>query len=182
MTPQKGVADDQLGQYYRRVSAIADRLGKSLSFQFVMDMLQRIHDGFVRRVRVDRTRTPVQIIDATGRFRGYIDEKVLAEMPLAGREEDDVIVFELDYDPTVDELDREYESRDLKPDPSALAQAMTDDPAFADERPIAVYWRNSNGQACYAIFVRWEDDGRGVHVGCSDDRWSRSSRFAGVRK
>lgn len=45
MTPNKGVEDDQLGQYYRRVGAIADRLGKSLSFKDVMETLQRIHDG-----------------------------------------------------------------------------------------------------------------------------------------
>lgn len=45
MTLLKSVTDDQLGQYYRRTSAIADRLGKSLEFEQVMDALQRIHDG-----------------------------------------------------------------------------------------------------------------------------------------
>ncbi|MDO8565205.1 MAG: hypothetical protein Q7R67_01075 [bacterium] len=45
MTLNMGVADDQLGQYYRRTAAIADRLGKSLEFEAVMDALQRIHDG-----------------------------------------------------------------------------------------------------------------------------------------
>lgn len=41
----RGVADDQLGQYFRRMTAIADRLGKSLDYAKVMAALQRIHDG-----------------------------------------------------------------------------------------------------------------------------------------
>ena len=45
MTLNASVTDDQLGQYYRRTTAIADRLGKSLTFEKVMDELQRIHDG-----------------------------------------------------------------------------------------------------------------------------------------
>lgn len=45
MTLNTRVADDQLGQYYRKTAAIADRLGKSLDFGSVMDALQRIHDG-----------------------------------------------------------------------------------------------------------------------------------------
>ena len=45
MTLNTRVADDQLGQYYRRTAAIADRLGKYLDFEAVMSALQRIHDG-----------------------------------------------------------------------------------------------------------------------------------------
>ena len=45
MTLSLSVADDRLGQYYRRMTAIADRLDKSLPFESVMDALQRIHDG-----------------------------------------------------------------------------------------------------------------------------------------
>lgn len=58
MTLHEGVEDDQLGQYYRRTMAIADRLGKSLSFKDVMEMLQRIHDGEFGQLGV-----PVNIID-----------------------------------------------------------------------------------------------------------------------
>src|SRR3989344_4339366 len=39
------VADDQLGAYYRKTVAIADRLGKSLRYEDVMAALQRIHDN-----------------------------------------------------------------------------------------------------------------------------------------
>ena len=45
MTLNMSVTDDQLGRYTRRVAAIAERLEKSLSYEKVMDALQRIHDG-----------------------------------------------------------------------------------------------------------------------------------------
>lgn len=51
MTLEKGVTDDQLGRYYRRTAAIADRLGKSLSYDGVMDVMQRLHDKTLRTNR-----------------------------------------------------------------------------------------------------------------------------------
>jgi hypothetical protein len=138
--------------------------------------------NIIRRVvKVDRTKTAAEIIDATGRVKWYIDEEVLAEMPLDGREEDTVEFFELDYDPTVDELDREYEARGLRPDLVAVAQAMTDDPAFTDERSVAVQWRDSQGRTCFAVFNRDVGE-RYVSVYRFGIRWHRLYRFAGVRK
>ena len=134
-----------------------------------------------RTVKVDRSRTAAEVIDATGRVKWYIDQEALAEMPLDGKSEDTVEFFELNYDPSVDELDREYEARGLRPDPAAVAQAMTDDPALADERPVSVQWRNSKGHACYAIFDRYGGK-RDVRVDRGDDGWDRDYRFAGVRK
>lgn len=134
-----------------------------------------------RPVTVDRKPTAVQVIDVTGRVKWYIDQEVMAEMPLAGRVEETVEVFELDYDPTVNELDREYETRGLRSDPPALAQLMIDDPAFADERPVATQWRDKQGRACYALFSRF-DVRREVFVRRFDGRWNRGFRFAGVRK
>lgn len=134
-----------------------------------------------RAVRVDRTRTATEVIDATSRVRWYVDEQVLAEMPLDGREEDTIEFFELDYDPDVEELDREYETRDLRPDPATVAQAMIDDPTFADERPVAVQWRDNKGRACYMFFHRFVSK-RGVSVDWGGGRWGRVCRFAGVRK
>ena len=48
MTLQNGVTDDQLGRFYRKTRAISERLGKSLSFDEVMQALQQIHDGKMR--------------------------------------------------------------------------------------------------------------------------------------
>jgi len=137
-------------------------------------------ENFAREVKVDRTKTAVQVIDATGRVKECIDEEVLAEMPLEGRGEDTVEFFEINHDFTPDGLDREYEARDLRPDPAAVAQAMTDDPAFADERFVGVQWRNSHGHACYAIFDGLDGE-RYVTVRRGGSRLSRGCYFAGVR-
>jgi hypothetical protein len=143
--------------------------------------VEMVSNFVTRHVRVDRSLTPAQAIEATGRVRGYVDEQVLTDIPTEGRDEDDQVVFELGYDPTVDELDREYEDRGLCPDPMGTTKLMADDPAFADERSLVVQWRDSKGRACYAIFGRWPGE-RLVGVNRSDYGWSRSSRFAGVRK
>ena len=45
MTLNTRVTDDQLGAYFRKTVAIADRLGKSLDPDKVMAAMQRIHDG-----------------------------------------------------------------------------------------------------------------------------------------
>ncbi len=45
MTLNISVTDEQLGRFYRRISAIAERLDKSLDYNKVMNELQKIHDG-----------------------------------------------------------------------------------------------------------------------------------------
>lgn len=137
----------------------------------------------VRHVRVNRSCTPAEVIEATGRNKWYIDQEVLAEMPRVGFEEGKVEIFELDYSPTPDELDREYESRGLKPDPYAAAQVVIDDPAFTDkhERPLAVQWRDSRGRVCSAVFY-FNGIRRRVGVGWGCEWWPWYYRFAGVRQ
>lgn len=45
MTLKYALTDDELGQFYKRMNAIVDRLGKSLPFDETMTALQAIHDG-----------------------------------------------------------------------------------------------------------------------------------------
>ena len=134
----------------------------------------------VRHVRVDSTRTPQEVLDATGR-RQYLNPDVVKTMPRGEGEEVDVYFFDLDYDPTVDQLEHEYERHGLEADPIAQAQVNVDDPAFADERPNVCQWGVKNGVASFAVFSRWIDE-RGVDVGRSGDGWNRRYRFGGVRK
>ena len=150
-------------------------------FAVTREHIERFMRMIIRHVCVDRTRTPEQVIDDTGRVRGYIEQDVLDSMPMSGKVEDDAHFFDLDYDATPKELDLEYDKHGLKPDPVAVAQAMADDPAFADERPVAVQWRDGEGRACYAVFDRWCDE-RGVGVGRRGSHWDRDDRFGGVRK
>lgn len=57
MTMSTIVTDEQLGKYFRKMTAIRDRLGKSLPFEKVMHALQEIHDGeFNAIVKIDRTK------------------------------------------------------------------------------------------------------------------------------
>jgi hypothetical protein len=60
MTLNTSVADDQLGQYYRRTAAIADRLDKSLPFDMVMTALQRIHDGLFDGAQVTKKQVVIE--------------------------------------------------------------------------------------------------------------------------
>lgn len=144
--------------------------------------VEAVSSMIVRHVKVDRTRSPQEVLDATGR-KQYTDRDVVKTMPRGEGEgeEVDVYFFNLDYDPTPAELDREYELRQLKADPIAQAQVNTDDPAFADDRPNNCQWGLENGVASFAVFDRWVGE-RDVNVLRYDGRWYRRCRFGGVRK
>lgn len=139
-----------------------------------------VSNMIVRRVKVDRTRTPQQALDATGR-KQYIDRAVVNAMPRGEGEEVDVFFFDLDYGPTVEELDREYNLRGLKADPIAQMRVNVDDPAFADQRPNGCQWGLKSGVASFATFDCWFGE-RYVFVYRLVRRWVRSYRFGGVRK
>lgn len=165
------------------VQAVLEEEGDQLSadmFTALRVRVERRAKMIVRRVRVDRNRTHKEAIEATGRKR-YVDSDVLATAPKGEGEEVDVYFFDLDYDPTVDELDREMEIRGLRPDVDALTEVNQADPAFADDRPNVTQWRDVNGKACYAVFHRWRGE-RGVGVDRDGGGWGRCCRFAGVRK
>ncbi len=81
MTLNTGVADDRLGQYYRRIAAIADRLGKSLDFEKVMSALQRIHDGELDRLVLRPAGFPVWLEIEVG---GKSEDELLAEIVANG--------------------------------------------------------------------------------------------------
>jgi len=143
-------------------------------------MAETVSKLITRHIRVDRTLTHQQALDATER-KQYVNQEVLSLAPKGSGEGVDLCFFDLDYDPTVDELDREMEARGLKPDIDALAAFNAANPAFADDRPNATQWRDAGGNACYAIFNRWIDE-RNVNVTRFDHRWIRDFRFVGARK
>jgi hypothetical protein len=142
-----------------------------------LDMFTRLVSG------INRNQTPQQALDATGR-KQRTTQSVVDSMPRGEGENVELKFFELDYDPTPAELDAEYEQRDLKADPFALMKHMKDDPAFADERPVACQWDlGEDGRASRAALGRSGGEReRDVSVGHSDRRWYRYYRFAGVCK
>ncbi len=158
-----------------------DNLGMVLfaSFRKIVEMVSAM---FTRLVSgINRNQTPQQALDATGR-KQYTTQSVVDAMPHGEGENVELKFFELDYGPTTTELNAEYERHGLTADPFALCKHMQDDPAFADDRPVACQWDlGENGAASYATFIGW-DGGRDVSVDRTVNRWPRGYRFAGVCK
>lgn len=137
----------------------------------------------VRRVKVNRNRTPQEAIDATGR-RQYVDISVVDAMPRGEGEGSEIFFFIPDRLLSDDDLEKEYELRGLKPaDPYSLAAVNEIDPAFADNYPNSTHWKDSNGKWYYAAFDHWVGRGRSVGVDRHTIGWAANCLwFAGVRK
>lgn len=142
--------------------------------------VERFSNLIVRLVRPDRSRTPQAALDATGR-KQYIINSVVASMPKGTGDEAKVVFFKLGRWISDDDLEKEYESRGLKPaDPYSLAAVNEADQVFADEHPNATHWKDADGNWCYAAFGLWcgeryvSVDRRGGR-GWLDDWW-----FAGL--
>jgi len=134
----------------------------------------------VRRVRVNRSRTPHAALEATGR-RLYLTDDVVAAMPRGVEEEVDVCFFNENRFLSGAALQKAYESHGLTPaDPYSVAAVNEDDPAFADDHPNATEWLDKNGKRCYAAFDRWIDE-RDANVSRDDGGWRDDWWFAGVR-
>jgi hypothetical protein len=142
----------------------------------------------IRHATVNRTRTPMEAIDATGRIK-YCNDNVVVTMPQGEGNKKKVFFFKPDasaYDKngniSDDEVAKQFELRGLKPaDPYTLAAANEDDPAFADDHPNGTHWKDAAGKWCYAAFLRWNDK-RYVDVGRLDRDWNDYWWFAGLRK
>lgn len=138
----------------------------------------------VRHVKVDRTRTPQQVLDATGR-RQYVDPDVVASMPGCGDgiEELDVCFFPLRRFASDEEVEEACKLRGLErlADPYVVAQVNTDDPEFADTHPNGTHWKDAEGKWCYFAFDRWHGE-RLVNVHRRALDWRDSWWFAGLRK
>ena len=146
-------------------------------------MAETMTGMIVRHVRVDRTRTPKEVLDATGR-RQYVNASVVESMPGRGEgvEEVDVYFFPLRRFATDEEVEKAHELRSLKAaDPYAVAAANEDDPGFADDHPNNTHWKDADGKRCYATFDRWRVE-RSVYVFRDALDWRGDWWFAGLRK
>src|SRR3989344_8514950 len=98
----------EVGKEPAQLALSVDNLGMRM-FAVFRELAEKLSGLITRHVKVDRTHTPDQVIDRTGRVRWYIDEQVLAKMPRDGFDEGNVVLFELDYHASVDEFCREYQ-------------------------------------------------------------------------
>ena len=134
-----------------------------------------------RIVKVDRKRSPQEVLKATGR-KQYVTDSVVAEMPKGEGEETEVIFFNIGRVVSDNDLEKEYELRGLIPaDPYSLAAVNEADPAFADEHPNGTHWKDAGGNWCFASFGLWVDDRRVLVYRIGHD-WRVDWWFAGVRK
>ena len=163
---------------------VLESQGATLADEFVAAVRKRVEAMsklIVRRVRVNRNRTPQQVLDATGR-KQYTDSGVVEGMPRGEGEEVDVYFFSGHCYLSDAELEKDFDLCGLKPDPYAQAAVNEADPTFADQHPNCTHWRDANGKWCYATFSRWRGGGRGVGVYRGGSGWDGGWWFAGVRK
>mgnify|MGYP001584439331 FL=1 len=147
---------------------------------------EAVSNLIVRKIKVNRNRSPQEALDATGCAQ-YTDRKVVDSMPKGEGDEVEVVFFKLDLSQrngfiSDDDLEKEFELRGLKPaDPISVATVNEAYPAFADEKPHGTHWKDAKGNWCYAAFNRWSGE-RKVDVLRVGSDWYGRWWFAGVRK
>jgi hypothetical protein len=139
-----------------QVQGAIDSQGDEIAQEFV-DMF-RAHveancDMIVRRVKVNRARTPKEALDATHWMESSIDDDVAATMPKYGEEVVDVYFFRVPHhNISEEEIKEAYAFRGLIPDPFAQAAVNEADPDFDDEHLNATFWEDPSGNWCYLTF------------------------------
>lgn len=184
---QIGKIQDLLGAGLRKsglqsepTQEVIETQGDLLVVELVAAVRRRVEavsKMITRPFKVDRTKTPAELLVACKRTPWYIDEKVLALMPMDGPEEGELVFFPLERYVSVVEIPGVLDTHGLVPDYAAQMQVNADDPAFADEHPNGMQWDKN----CCAAFRRG-DSGRGVGVSRGDRDWGGTWWFAGRRK
>ncbi len=128
----------------------------------------------VRQVIVDRSRTPQEVVNATGRKQS-VDGDILATMPQGEGE-----IMHVHFVPTrcrlsVKEVGAFLAQYGLVSDPRAQAAVNEADPAFADDHPNGSQW----GDNCCLMFDRW-DGKRAVRGNRGRHTWRRIWWMGGV--
>ena len=150
-----------------------ENLGMEM-FEVFYTRAEAISGIIIRRVKVDRTRTPQEVIDATGRTQ-YVDKNVLATMPQGEGDEVDVYFVPTKRFVPVEDVPAFLAQYGLVPDPRAQAAVNEADSAFADEHPNGTQW----GDNCYLMFSRWNGK-RNVDCRRSGSGWHDYWFLSGV--
>jgi hypothetical protein len=155
----------------------------------ILDTIRDTESQFRITVRVNRSRSPQQAIEATGRALN-IDREVVASMPKGDGDEVEIVffkivLFKLDIPKqhclSDSDLKNEYLLRGLRPaDPISIAAVNEADPAFADRKPHTSHWKDAKGCWCYITFHCWGGK-REVVVHSNNDDHKDNEWFAGIR-
>lgn len=165
------------------VQLTLERCGPTIVERFIKSLEELVAttaNAIVRTVKVNRNRSPKEMVAALGRVE-YTTNSVVKIIPKGEGEDVTVEFFKLGKYVSDNDLDLEYQKRGLTPDPYAQAAVNEADPAFADEHPNGTHWKDEDGNWCFIAFDR-VGDGRSVSVNRSDGDWSGYWWFGGVRK
>ncbi len=159
-----------------------------MMFTSFRERAELVANLIIRKVTVNRNRTPEEALSATGR-KQYVNDDVVAGMPKGEGDEAEVVFFKPEpWEYTKpglmsdEDLEKALDRRGLKPaDPYSVCAVNEADKAFADEHPNATHWKDSSGKWCFATFYLWFD-GRRMNVRRRGNDWDDRWWFAGVRK
>lgn len=141
-----------------------------------------VGDTITRIVSVNRTRSPQEMLNATGR-KQYVNYDVVQTIPRGEGKKTEVVFLKPGRQMSDDELEKWFDERGFRlADPYSLAKVNQDDSVFADSHPNGTHWKDSDGEWCYAAFYRWSDDERDVRIGRRGPGWYAYWWFGGVRK
>jgi hypothetical protein len=148
-------------------------------------LVEEAIDGFVRSVKPNYSRTPQEMLIATGCEVCSKDEAV-ATMPTDGMRRGNLEFFNLGKYVSDDELELEIIQRGYArlATPYELADVNEKDPTFADLYQNGTHWKDSENRWYFIVFLRLLNE-RIVTV---DRRmilgggWNNQWWFAGVRK
>jgi hypothetical protein len=133
--------------------------------------VEAVSTVIVRQAKVDRTRTPRKVVDATDRQAEYIDRDVLATMPQGEGDEVDVYFLPIKCDMPTNEIPALLAQSGLVSDPRAQAAVNEDNHAFADKYPNVSQWGDN---CCRLVFDWWNERrvfcGRSSYL-CRDVLW-----------
>lgn len=137
--------------------------------------------------KVDRTRTPQEVLKATGCKQDVYDGVVKSMPSGVGDGPEEVFFFKPDFSAkgmnVFDrDLDEAYSLRGLVPaDPYSLAEINRADPTLVSTHPNITFWRDAEGHLCYCRFAVRNDGARGVRSYRYDDDLADGWWLAGVR-
>lgn len=137
----------------------------------------------VKTVKVNRSRTNMEAVNATGRVQS-LSNIVVEEMPTSTEEEMEIyfVPFKKTLSPSA--LEKAVDKVGCKlVDPVALCATNESDSEFADKYPNATQWRDKNGKVCYAAFAQLLlHKKRGVVVRQDEYHWEDEWFFGCVPK
>lgn len=140
-------------------------------FELFRELVEAESKTVTRSAPVNRTRTQMEALKATGRVQ-YVNEAVAIAIPTCIGDHVEMLFVNLGRTVACNKLDSELEKMgfELIVDPVGLAAINEDDPAFADTHPNGTQWKDADGNYCCAVFRCWDAERR-VRVRQDDLAW-----------